>query len=97
MQLLKALQAFTRLKTSEKSALFPVGTNFESLFNLLQINIRFFSPPLPTNSTASLTISLPQRQVIGLTEFHFDDKVGLGSTNPPVITYQRTPRCKRSN
>ena len=37
------------------------------------------------------------RRVIGLTEFHFDDKAGLGSTYSPMATCQRIPRCKRNN
>lgn len=38
-----------------------------------------------------------QRRIIGLTEFHFDDTLGLGSTNSPMAVSQRIPRCKRNN
>ena len=98
-----ALQAFTQLKTSLKSAPFQIRAKFEPLSELLPLSIRFFRPPLPAHPKALLADCLPAlllpiiRRIIGLTEYRCSYTNNVGSVYLPVVIRRRNPRCKRIN
>lgn len=88
--LLQVKRSVSRLATVDQTEVCPLsrGMMFQSLFEPLQPDIRFFRPPIPAPLTASLTVrlpTLPRWQRYGLTAFPACHTADLGSASPPTV------------
>jgi hypothetical protein len=80
----------SRLATVDQTEVCPLsrGVMSQPLSGPLQPGVRFFRPPIPAQSTASLTVRLPAKlrgQPYRLTAFPAYHTTDLGSTYPPAV------------
>jgi hypothetical protein len=86
----QALRVVSHLATVDQTEVCPLsrGVMLQPLSDPLQTGLRFFHPPIPAQSTASLAVRLPAKQdwqPYGLTTFPACHTTDLGSTSPPAV------------
>ncbi len=89
LHLTKLQRVVSRLATVDQTEVCPLSREvmFQPLSEPLQPGVRFFRPPIPAQSTASLTVRLPARlrwQPYRLTTFPACHTTDVGSASSPV-------------
>jgi hypothetical protein len=100
--LTKLQRGVSRLATVDQTEVCPLsrGIMSQSLSEPLQPGLRFFRPPIPAQSTASLTVRLPAQlrwQPYRLTTFPACHTTEAGPAFSPVAPRRRNPKFQRVN